>query len=116
MDKKALNGSLDVARPVPEIETFSEKHVLSRVGVLQDKFRSHRMHDAVLYGLQFQIDNLLQVILLQRSVHDHLIDAVHKLRRKLSPSRFQGSVIDFLFHFGLACIPRKMSRSKTDSA
>ena len=74
------------------------------------------MHDAVLYGLQFQIDNLSQVILFQGSVDDHLIDAVHKLRRKLSPSRFEGRVIDFLFYFGFARIQRKMSGSKTDPA
>src|SRR5205809_2311473 len=58
VDQKALDGTFQVSRAVLVIDTFLQQHVLCFVGALEYKLGPGGHHDAILHGLQLEIENL----------------------------------------------------------
>src|SRR6266508_1044988 len=66
--------------------------------------------------LQFKIQDLAEVILIQRSENNDCVNPVHKLRRELTFGRFYRRPTYFLIYIGAAIVPRARRRSKTDTS
>src|SRR6185503_10449670 len=80
-----LNRSLEMTRTILQICSFAQQKRLRFVRTVESKLPTRlRSDDAVLHFLQLYIEDLLQVVSGQSAKDHNLIDAVHKLRRKLA--------------------------------
>ena len=81
-----------------EINAFVEQKLLGLVGAFEYKFLTRTAHNAFLHGIQFDFQNLPQMLIAQAAEDHHLINAVHEFRRKLAPRRFQRRAINLLIY------------------
>src|SRR5262249_52188711 len=98
INQKALDRSLQVPRTVLEIDPFVQQKLFCGIGAVEDELFAGAFHYSRLHLLELEFENLFEVILLEAPEHDHLVDAVHELGRKLSLRRFGGGAIDLLIH------------------
>ena len=102
--------------PAGSLDDFVEQHVLRFRRALKNELRAGRKHDPILHSLQFEIEDRAEVMFLQRTEHDNLVDAIHELWRELSARSFDGRAIDFLIDFRVMRILRAFARSETNAA
>src|SRR5438552_18081918 len=67
INQKALDGPLQMPGAVLIVDAFVQQHVLRRIRTLKNKLGPGGHHDAVLHALQLEIENLAQVMFLERT-------------------------------------------------
>src|SRR5690242_3195337 len=84
----AFDGTLQVSRSESRIGAFLEQEITgARCAAEYELPACRRRHDPLLHVLQLDIQNLLQVLALQRPEHNYLVNAIHELWRVLRPRR-----------------------------
>src|SRR5438876_5082098 len=98
------------------VDPFAQQHLPGSVRAVEEKLRARRAHDSILYGLELQVENLPQIVLLQAPEDDYVVDPVHELRRKLTSGGFNPRPGNLLIKFRGRRICRDLDWSKTDTA
>src|SRR6266481_3190219 len=98
------------------VDPFAQQHLFGSVRAVEEKLRARRAHDSILYGLELQVENLPQIVLLQAPEDDYVVDPVHELGRKLTSGGFNRRAGNLLINFRGRRICRDLDWSKTDTA
>src|SRR6267142_2380819 len=98
------------------VDPFAQQHLPGSVRAVEEKLRARRAHDSILYGLELQVENLPQIVLLQAPEDDYVVDPVHELGRKLTSGGFNRRAGNLLINFRGRRICRDLDWSKTDTA
>src|SRR3989442_11260094 len=98
------------------VDPFAQQHLPGSVRAVEEKLRARRAHDSILYGLEPQVENLPQIVLLQAPEDDYVVDPVHELGRKLTSGGFNRRAGNLLINFRGRRICRDLDWSKTDTA
>src|SRR5262245_9729379 len=84
VDEEALNRALQVTGAVFEVNAFIEKELLGFIRAFEYKLLARALHDASLHLSKLELENLFEVIFLEATKDNDLVDPVHELRRKLA--------------------------------
>src|SRR5579863_3920331 len=86
-----------MARAVTRIGAFLEQKLFHWRRAIENKLiRARRHQHALLNHAEFDLEDLRQMFVAQRLKDYSLIDAVHKLRRKLAASRVYGGALNLV--------------------
>src|SRR6185503_16889190 len=85
MDHKPLDGSLQVTSAVPVVSSFGQQEFSCRGRGCDGEPLGCAFLDPLLYRLKLQVNDPTQLLVSETTEHHHLVNAVHKLRRKLTP-------------------------------
>ena len=78
VDDIALDGALQMACTVALVRAFLQKEIAARVGDAKEEFSVGGVQDALLDHAQLDVEDLLELLALQRVEDDQLVQAVHE--------------------------------------
>src|SRR5271156_2382204 len=86
-----------MARTVTRIGAFLQQKLFHTVRAVEDKLigPGGRQH-ALLHHSEFDLEDLRQMLIAQGFEYHSLVDAVHELRRELTPRCFNGGALNLV--------------------
>src|SRR5271154_3123045 len=98
MSHVPFNCTLQVSGTVLHFRTFKEKSLFRSWCNLNQEpsCRPCGEQNASLNKLKFNLQNLAEVLVAQRSEHDGLVNAVHKFRRELASRGLNGCTLNLV--------------------
>src|SRR5437773_10349240 len=97
------------------VDPFAQQQLPGSVRAVEEKLRARRAHDSILYGLELQVENLPQIVLLQAPEDDYVVDPVHEVGRKLTSGGFNRRAGNLLINFRGRRFCRDLDWSRTDT-
>ena len=95
-----FDGAFQMTCAVLQVRTFAEQELLGvRRTSENELFVGLRRHDPVLDVVQFDIQDLAEMVLAKRLENDNLINTIHEFRRKLLFRHIRRGVIQLPIDF-----------------
>src|SRR5579862_920146 len=95
-----LDGTLQVSSAEFHVSPFLQKEIPRRPGATENELMAlGSIKDSLLDAREFDIENLVEILARESAEDNHLVDPVHKLRRKLAPCRLRGGPVNLLIQF-----------------
>src|SRR5712691_6299877 len=82
-DDIALDGALQVAGSIPMVGSLLQEELSAFARDSKQEGPCCRVQHALLYLPEFDLQHFVKLRVLQRMKHDHLVQAIHELRREL---------------------------------
>src|SRR5262245_16360895 len=112
-----LNSSLQMTSAVFEVCPFTQEEFFRLYRAPEyELFVRLRSHDAVLHFIEFNVQNLSQVLLVQCAENNDLINSVHELGRELAFRNIHSRVVELLINLGQAGLILLHAGNESDSA
>ncbi len=96
LHEQAFDGAFQVARAVLHVGAFRQQEILAGVGQSEDEGAvGRRIEDSLLYLIQFDVEDLAQLLGSERLEGHDFIEAVHEFRSELAAGGIDAAAREF---------------------